>query len=64
MDRKIRRDFVILPTMSFSQHIKSPDDLKALSMEELGALAQELRSSIIEAVSTKEGHLGASLGVV
>lgn len=50
--------------MSFSQHIKSPDDLKALSMEELGALAQELRSSIIEAVSTKEGHLGASLGVV
>ena len=33
-------------------------------MEELGALAQELRASIIEAVSTKEGHLGASLGVV
>ena len=50
--------------MSFSPHIKSPDDLRSLSMEELGALAQELRASIIEAVSTKEGHLGASLGVV
>ncbi len=33
-------------------------------MEELPKLAQELREFIIDIVSTKEGHLGASLGVV
>lgn len=32
--------------------------------EQLGPLAQELREFIIDIVSTKEGHLGASLGVV
>lgn len=33
-------------------------------MDELPRLAQELREFIIDIVSTKEGHLGASLGVV
>lgn len=33
-------------------------------MDELPQLAQELREFIIDIVSTKEGHLGASLGVV
>lgn len=33
-------------------------------MDELPELAQELREFIIDIVSTKEGHLGASLGVV
>lgn len=33
-------------------------------MDELPKLAQELREFIIDIVSTKEGHLGASLGVV
>ncbi|MDF0714607.1 1-deoxy-D-xylulose-5-phosphate synthase [Muricauda sp. 334s03] len=45
-------------------HIKSPKDLKKLSLDELPKLAQELREFIIDIVSTKEGHLGASLGVV
>ena len=44
--------------------INSPDDLRQLSPEELPALAAELRKFIIEIVATKEGHLGASLGVV
>lgn len=45
-------------------HIESPEDLKKLSLDELAKLAQELREFIIDIVSTKEGHLGASLGVV
>jgi len=44
--------------------INNPQDLKKLSMDELMQLAVELRSFIIDIVSTKEGHLGASLGVV
>lgn len=46
------------------QHINSPRDLKKFSTEELLQLAVELRNFIIDIVSTKEGHLGASLGVV
>lgn len=44
--------------------INSPKDLRRLSITELLLLAQELREFIIEVVSAKEGHLGASLGVV
>lgn len=46
------------------QHINSPQDLKKLSPDELVDLAHELREFIIEIVSVKKGHLGASLGVV
>jgi len=46
------------------EHISDPSDLRTLSVEELTILAQELREFIIDIVSTKEGHLGASLGVV
>lgn len=45
-------------------HINSPEDLKKLSLDQLPRLAGELREFIIDIVSTKEGHLGASLGVV
>lgn len=45
-------------------HINSPSDLRALNQEELPQLAKELRDFIIDIVATKEGHLGASLGVV
>ncbi|WP_298485044.1 1-deoxy-D-xylulose-5-phosphate synthase [uncultured Maribacter sp.] len=44
--------------------INSPSDLKHLSQEQLVQLAQEVRDFIITIVATKEGHLGASLGVV
>ncbi|ATA76990.1 1-deoxy-D-xylulose-5-phosphate synthase [Capnocytophaga canimorsus] len=50
--------FTLLP------HIKTPDDLRKLSVEQLPILAQELREFIVDVVSVKEGHLGASLGVV
>ncbi len=45
-------------------HINVPSDLKKLKPRDLIPLAKELRDYIIEIVSTKEGHLGASLGVV
>lgn len=44
--------------------INSPADLRKLDKDQLPELAQELRDFIIDIVSTKEGHLGASLGVV
>lgn len=44
--------------------INYPDDLKKLSLKQLPQLASEMRRFIIDVVATKEGHLGASLGVV
>ena len=44
--------------------INSPIDLRHLSQEDLPKLAKELREFIINIVAAKEGHLGASLGVV
>lgn len=44
--------------------INSPEDLRQLSLEQLPQLALELREFIIAIVATKEGHLGASLGVI
>jgi len=49
---------------SILNNIDSPLDLRKLSKEELPVLAKELRKFIIDIVATKEGHLGASLGVV
>ena len=46
------------------KRINSPADLKSLSSDDLLELTDELRAFIIDIVSTKEGHLGASLGVV
>ena len=45
-------------------HIKYPEDLRKLNLNELPKLAKELREFIIDIVAAKEGHLGASLGVV
>ena len=41
-----------------------PSDLRKLDEEQLPQVAQELRNFIIDIVSVKEGHLGASLGVI
>jgi 1-deoxy-D-xylulose-5-phosphate synthase len=46
------------------QHINGPEDIRTLEIVDLIQLAQELREFIIDIVATKEGHLGASLGVV
>ncbi|RMB58585.1 1-deoxy-D-xylulose-5-phosphate synthase [Dokdonia sinensis] len=44
--------------------IQSPEDLRALSPKQLEQLPAELRRFIIDIVAVKEGHLGASLGVI
>ena len=45
-------------------NINNPIDLRLLDEAQLPQVAQELRNFIIDIVSVKEGHLGASLGVV
>jgi 1-deoxy-D-xylulose-5-phosphate synthase len=45
-------------------NIYNPADLRLLSEAQLHEIAQELRQFIIDVVSVKEGHLGASLGVI
>jgi 1-deoxy-D-xylulose-5-phosphate synthase len=51
-------------TKNLLQHINAPIDLRQLDEAQLPQLAQELRDFIIGVVAVKEGHLGASLGVV
>jgi len=46
------------------ESIKSPEDIKGLSQEELISLAQAIRTFLIEKVSKSGGHLGPNLGVV
>ena len=46
------------------EQIKGPEDLKGLSQKELDALAQEIRSFLIEKISHTGGHLASNLGVV
>jgi 1-deoxy-D-xylulose-5-phosphate synthase len=45
-------------------NISNPKDLRKLNPAQLPQLAKELRAFIIDVIATKEGHLGASLGVV
>ncbi len=44
--------------------IDSPADLKALSLDELERLAQEVRDVIISVIVERGGHLASNLGVV
>ncbi len=49
---------------SFLKHINLPQDLRQIKGDDLPQVAKELREFIINIVATKEGHLGASLGVI
>lgn len=44
--------------------IKSPADVKALTLAQLDLLAQEVRDQIIEVTAKNGGHIGPNLGVV
>jgi len=44
--------------------VNNPKDLRKLKTSELPQLAKELRQYIIDIVSERGGHFGASLGVV
>lgn len=46
------------------ERMKGPEELKALSPEELQQLSQEIRSFLIEKISHTGGHLASNLGVV
>jgi 1-deoxy-D-xylulose-5-phosphate synthase len=46
------------------ENIKSPQDLRKLSEEQLSVLASEIRAKIIEVVAQTGGHLASSLGAV
>jgi 1-deoxy-D-xylulose-5-phosphate synthase len=46
------------------EQIDSPDDLKKLSVEQLSALAEEIRDFIVGSLSRTGGHLASNLGVV
>lgn len=50
--------------MTLLEHIRTPDDLRSLSMLQLEELAGEIRSTIIDKVSRSGGHLAPNLGVV
>lgn len=44
--------------------INDPQQLKSLSVEELAALAEEIRRFLIDKLTVTGGHLGSNLGVV
>ena len=44
--------------------INTPEDLKKLTIEQLQPIADELRTYIIDTLSTHPGHLASSLGTV
>ena len=46
------------------ERIEFPADLRKLPEYQLSQVCDELRDAIVDAVSTKGGHFGASLGVV
>lgn len=50
--------------MSLLSSIKSPEDLKTLTLPQMQTLAQEIREYLIETIAATGGHLGPNLGVV
>lgn len=50
--------------MALLDTIRSPQDLKILSLKQLEELAEELRTFLVENVSQTGGHIAPSLGVV
>jgi 1-deoxy-D-xylulose-5-phosphate synthase len=49
---------------SLLDQIKSPDQLKTLTREQLGQLSRELRDYLLNSVSQTGGHLSSNLGTV
>lgn len=52
------------PSTPLLDQISGPDDLKLLTLEQLPALATELRLYLLYSVGQTGGHFGAGLGVV
>jgi 1-deoxy-D-xylulose-5-phosphate synthase len=52
------------PQVGRLESIRGPHDLRRLTPEELGELAEEIREFLITSVSKTSGHLGPNLGAV
>jgi len=52
------------PSQSLLSHIDNPAQLRELSIDQLGQLAEELRQFVIQSVSDTGGHLAAGLGTI
>tara|TARA_B100001142_G_C14328475_1_gene653160 strand:- start:478 stop:2415 length:1938 start_codon:yes stop_codon:yes gene_type:complete len=52
------------PQGDLLRQIDTPEDLRKLSVDQLSQVCMEVRQYIIDIVSEKGGHFGASLGVV
>ena len=50
--------------MRILDRVNDPQDLKALTPEELAQLAQDCRDVIVETITKRGGHLASNLGVV
>lgn len=50
--------------MKYVSNIKSPADLKRLTIEDMEALASEIRTLLIKKLSVHGGHCGPNLGMV
>lgn len=46
------------------ENINSPEDLKALSDEQMPALSEEIRAFLVDSVLKSGGHLASNLGIV
>ncbi len=51
-------------SIKYLNRINSPDDIKAMPDEAMGALAEEIRSELVRITSKNGGHLASNLGVV
>src|SRR5260370_6366488 len=59
---RTRRFTLTMP--SILEGIDSPEQLRKLSLSDLGQLAAEIRERLITVLSSNGGHLGPNLGVV
>ena len=48
----------------YLENIHSPHDVKALSVEQMKGLAEEIRKAVLNRDSIKGGHVGPNLGIV
>ncbi len=53
-----------MPSPGLLESIRSPRDVQALSLEECGQLAGEIRRFLVDRVAKTGGHLGPNLGAV
>ena len=52
-----------LPNVSLAD-IKSPEDLKGLSIAQLESLAQQIRDELCRLIETRSVHIASNMGVV